>query len=96
MSSLFRKILSYRRKRVFTFAIDDFIGKPDRSVDDQVSPDLGSELGVYIVQERAEPQGRILIVDTDDEDVTPEQIMEIFRRHGAIARLLKPEEYDNE
>jgi hypothetical protein len=87
MSSFVQKLLTYHRKRVFTFAISNSIGKPDMSVDDQVGPDLLSELGVCIVQERKEPKDRILIVDTDN-DVTPEQIMEIFRRHGINARLL--------
>jgi hypothetical protein len=97
MAGFFRKLLSYRHQRIFIFAIDDYIGKQEKlSVDDQVSPDLGSELGVDIVQERAEPEGRILIVGTDNDDVTLEQIMEIFRRHGVRARLLRQEEYENE
>jgi hypothetical protein len=88
MSSLINKFLSYHRKRVFKFAIDDFIGRREnRSVDDQVSPDLASELGVFIVQETGGTEDRVLIVDTDNE-VTPEQIIEVFSRHGVSARLL--------
>lgn len=92
MLNALKSFLARTRKNIFTFAVDDFPGKLENdAIDDIVGPDLGRELGVFIVQEHGDADNRVLVVDTDDE-VSPEQILEIFRRHGVSARLLMKKE----
>lgn len=92
MSGLISKLLAPKRRHVFTFALDHFPGKEENNpVDDIVAPDLAEGLGVFIFREEGGVEDRVLAVDTDN-DITPEQITEVFRRHGVAARLLTREE----
>lgn len=92
MTSLISNLFMRHRKHIFRFVLCDFVGKSmNDPVDDQVGHDLLSELGVFIVQEVGGIENRILILDTDN-DVTPEQIMHVFRKHGVTARYLEHEE----
>lgn len=92
MTSFVGKVFSSRRKRSFTFLLDDYPGKnAGASVDDLVAADLGAELGAFVVQETDRPEGRILIVDTDNP-MSAEAILEVLTRRGVVARLILKEE----
>lgn len=92
MFEAIKRLLSNPRRYVFTFAVDDFPGKnEDLGVDDIVGPDLGRELGVFVVQEKGHRNNRVLVVDTDN-DISSQQILDIFRRRGVSARLLEKKE----
>lgn len=92
MSGLISKLIAPKRKHVFIFALDSFPGKEENNpVDNIVARDLAEGLGVFILHEEGGVEDRILAVDSDD-DITPEQITEIFRRHGIAAHLLTSKE----
>ena len=71
---------------VFTFRILN----PDEDVmyDDLLGPELVSEISVYPAQEKAELDGRILTLETEDDSITINMIFEIFNRHKVKAELI--------
>lgn len=90
MGYLLKRIkLLLRRKRYIEYTFIILNPKPNIAYDDLLGPDLISELEVFPLQESETSNNHTLSVQTENLEVTSDQILSMFKRHNIEATLKK-------